>query len=133
MSNVRPMKLQPFVRVDDTAFSAVSADITNLLGEPLRTGRNDVGLNELDYGDVVYRFQDNGRLEEITKQASVVVLGTVAVPFGTLASFIREHDRAAFERAGFLVSPQFGLAFDPTDACWVTAIARHCVSTWKAL
>jgi hypothetical protein len=127
------MKLQPFVKVDETAFSASRADITSLLGEPLREGRNDVGLNELDYGDVVYRFQDGGRLEEITKQASVVVLGTVVVPFDTLASFIREYDGAAFERAGFLVSPAFGLAFDPKDRCWVTAIAEHCINTWKAL
>ena len=127
------MKLEPFVSVDETNFSASSRDITNLKGEPLRRVRNDVGLNELDYGDVVYRFQDGGRLEEVTKEAAVVLLGTVAVPFGTLASFIRAHDGAAFERAGFLVSPGFGLAFDPSDACWVTAIARHCVTAWKAL
>jgi hypothetical protein len=127
------MKLQPFVRVDETDFSASSSDITSLKGEPLRERRNDVGLNEFDYGDVVYRFQDSGRLEEITKEASVVVLGNVAVPFDTLASFIKEHDRAAFERAGFLVSPEFGLAFDPTDPYWVTAIAKHCVITWKVL
>lgn len=131
--HVRAMKLEPFVSVDGTAFSATGTDITSVMGEPLRRGRNDVGLNELDYGDVVYRFQDCGRLEEITKQASVVVLGTVAVPFDTLASFIKGHDRAAFERAGFVVSPEFGLAFDPTDPCWVTAIAKHCVDTWRAL
>jgi hypothetical protein len=127
------MKLEPFVRVDETAFSASSGDITLLKGEPLRRGRNHVGLNELDYGDVVFRFQDCGRLEEISKEASVVVLGSVAVPFDTLASFIKEQDSAAFERGGFLVSPEFGLAFDPTDPCWVTAIAKHCVNTWKAL
>jgi len=127
------MKLHPFVRVDETAFTASSTDITNVMGEPLRKGRNDIGLNELDYGDVVYRFQDGGHLEEITKQAPVVILGIVAVPFDTLAFFVREHDDAAFERAGFLVSPKFGLAFDPTDPCWVTAIAKHCVNTWRAL
>jgi hypothetical protein len=121
------MKLQPFVGVDETDFSASRSDITSLKGEPLREGRNDVGLNELDYGDVVYRFQDGGRLEEITQEASVLLMGNVAVPFDTLASFIREHDGAAFERAGFLVSPEIGLAFDPKDPCWVTAIAKHCV------
>lgn len=127
------MKLEPFVKVDETEFSATSADITQVMGKPLRTGRNDVGLNEFDYGDFVFRFQDCGRLEEITKQAPVVVLGKIAVPFGTLASFIKEHDDAAFERAGFVVSPKFGVAFDPTEPSWVTAIARHCLDTWKAL
>ena len=130
---ISPVKLEPFVRLDETAFSASSKDITRLKGEPLRRSRNDVGLNELDYGDVVYRFQDCGRLEEISKEASVLALGTVAVPFGTLASFIRGHDGAAFERAGFLVSPEFGLAFDPAEPCWITAIAKHCVHTWKTL
>jgi len=127
------MKLQPFDSVDETAFTASSTDITNAMGEPSRMGRNDVGLNELDYGDVVYRFQDCGRLEEITKQASVVILGNVAIPFNALASFISENDSTAFERAGFLVSPEFGLAFDPTEPCWVTAIAPHCVDAWRAL
>ncbi|HEX6706111.1 MAG TPA: hypothetical protein VF169_15220 [Albitalea sp.] len=127
------LALLPYSSVDDTPFTASRADITRILGEPLRQGRNDVGLNELDYGDVVYRFQDGGRLEEITRQARVILLGTVAVPFDTLAAFIRAHDDGAFERAGFLVSPAFGLAFDPRDPHWVTAIARHCVDTWRAL
>jgi hypothetical protein len=34
---------------------------------------------------------------------------------------------------GFIVSPKFGLAFDPDDAPWVTALAEHCIDTWRAL
>lgn len=127
------MKLAPYVQVDDTPFSASSADIVRTYGRPWRSLRNEVGLNELDYGDVVYRFQDCGRLEEITLQAQVVTLGNVAVPFETLAAFIRRQDPDAFERAGFLVSPEFGLAFDPDEPFWVTALARHCIPEWKAL
>lgn len=92
-----------------------------------------MGLNELDYGDVVYRFQDCGRLEEITMQAEVLNIGNVAVPFANLAAFIRAHDSEAFERAGFVISPQFGLAFDPLQPSWVTALARHCLLEWKCL
>lgn len=127
------MKLEPYERVDGTPFSVSSADIVRSRGEPWRSGRNGVGLNELDYGDVVYRFQDSGRLEEITKQAEVVTLGNVVVRFETLAAFIRGQDPDAFERAGFLVSPGFGLAFDPREPFWVTALARHCIPEWKAL
>jgi hypothetical protein len=87
----------------------------------------------MDYGDVVYRFQDCGRLEEITLQAVVVMLGNVAVRFATLAAFIRAQDPEAFERAGFLVSPRFGPAFDPAEPFWVTALARHCIGEWRAL
>lgn len=127
------MKLQPYERVDDTPFSASSEDIVRRRGRPWRSQRNDVGLDELDYGDVVYRFQDGGRLEEVTLEAEVVTLGNVAVPFDTLAAFIRHQDPEAFERAGFLVSPEFGLAFDPREPFWVTALARHCIPEWRAL
>jgi hypothetical protein len=127
------MKLQSYVQVDGTPFSASSADIVRQRGQPWRALRNDVGLNELDYGDVVYRFQDGGRLEEVTLQAQVVTLGNVSVPFSALAGFIRSQDPEAFERAGFLVSPGFGLAFDPAEPFWVTALAQHCIPEWRAL
>ena len=29
--------------------------------------------------------------------------------------------------------PRFGLAFVPADPDWVTALARHCIPTWRAL
>lgn len=127
------VKLEPFVQVDDTPFSVSSADILRRRGKPWRAGRNGVGLNELDYGHVVFRFQDCGRLEEVTTQAEVVTIGNVAVPFDALAGFLRGQDAEAFERAGFLVSPAFGLAFDPSEPYWVTALARHCLGEWKAL
>lgn len=132
-SNVRPMHLAPFLSVDETFFSASREDILAQRGEPASTYRNAVGLNELDYGNVVFRFQDCGRLEEITKQAEVLSLGTVAVPFASLRHFVEEQDPAAFERAGFLVSPKFGLAFDPECPSWVTALAAHCIESWRAL
>jgi hypothetical protein len=127
------MKLAPFLRVDDMPFEASEDDVVRARGEPAGRGRNDVGLNELDYGDVVYRFQDCGRLEEVTMQALVVDLGTIAVPFGALAAFVREHDAASFERAGFVVSPASGLASAPREAPWDTALARHCIAQWRAL
>jgi hypothetical protein len=127
------MTLQPYVQVDGTPFSVSSADIERERGKPWRAGRNGVGLNELDYGEVIYRFQDCGRLEEITLQARVVKLGNIAVPFEALAGFIRGQDPEAFDRAGFLVSPAFGVAFDPAEPFWVTALARHCIAEWEKL
>jgi len=46
----------------------------------------------MDYGSVVYRFQDCGRLEEITTRAPVVYIGAVDVPFNALESFVRSND-----------------------------------------
>lgn len=127
------VKLDPYEQVDGTSFAVRTEDIVRRRGQPWRAQRNDVGLNELDYGDVVYRFQDCGRLEEITLEAPRITVGNVVVPFEALAAFIRAQDPDAFERAGFLVSPGFGLAFDPREPFWVTALARHCIPEWEAL
>lgn len=127
------MRLDPYRSVDDLPFTATMDDVRRRHGVPRRESRNEVALNELDYGHVVYRFQDNGRLEEVTMRAAVLHLAGVAVPFASLAAFVREHDDEAFRAAGFFVSPKFGVAFDPADSNWVTALAAHCLPQWQAL
>jgi hypothetical protein len=127
------MRLQPFVSVDGLAFDVSPEELLRRRGAPGRRGRNDVGLDELDYGSVVFRFQDCGRLEEVTAEAPVLSLGAIAVPFGALESFVRSHDESMFERAGFLISPAYGFAFDPQCPSWVTALAAHCIDEWRAL
>jgi hypothetical protein len=127
------MRLLPFIGVDGTPFTVTRGDVLALRGTPVRTGRNAAALNELDYGDVIYRFQDSGRLEEITRKADVVHLGPVAVPRQALTAFITRQDGGAFAVAGFLVSPAFGLAFDPADPHWITALARHAIRPWRTL
>lgn len=127
------MHLKPYIHVDETPFSATEQEIVASRGEPRKRLRNSVQLNELDYGDVVFRFQDCGRLEEITKLAPVVFIDEQLVLFPSLAEFVRRNDPSVFERAGFLVSPAFGIAFDPHCPSWVTALARHCIDTWREL
>jgi hypothetical protein len=127
------VKIDPYVSVDGLPFSTRAEGLCARLGPPVRTSRNEVALNEMDYGHAVFRFQDNGRLEEITQRGAVVHLGAVAVPFAALAAFIAEHDPGQFERAGYVVSPRFGLAFVPGQPPWVTALARHCIDSWRAL
>lgn len=127
------MKLDPYVQVDGTPFTASPERIVAERGAPLRQQRNGVGLHELDYGHVVYRFQDSGRLEEVTARAPVLYLGAQDVPFAALEDFVQQHDALAFERGGFLVSPKFGLAFAPHCPDWVTALAAHCIDTWRSL
>ena len=127
------MKIDPFVSVDETPFSASREDILNARGRPSRSCRNGVGLHELDYGDVVYRFQDCGRLEEVTMRATTLTLGEIDIPFEALSDYLRAHDPSMFEKADFLVSPRFGLAFAPDCPPWITALARHCLESWRAI
>jgi hypothetical protein len=127
------VKLVPFVCVDATPFTATREDLERACGRPADEGFNLVGLTELDYGAVVFRFQSSGRLEEITLQADVVEVDGTCVPFDALESFVVRHDAAVFRRAGFVVSPRFGVAFDPSSDRWVTALAAHCMDEWRAL
>jgi hypothetical protein len=75
------MRLEPFERVDGRAFSVTRADLVASLGSPQRESQNALGLYELDYGTVVYRFQLSGRLEEVTAEAPVLHVDNVSVPF----------------------------------------------------
>jgi hypothetical protein len=129
------VKLLPCTQIDDLPFSATAADLHRLRGPPGREADNDVGMRELDYGNAVYRFQlSTGHLEEVTMRAPVLHLpGGVAVPFAALAAFLREHDPATFRAGGFIVSPAFGIAFDPSDSNWVTALAAHALPEWRKL
>ena len=129
------MKLQPFSQVDDLPFTTTAEHLRQRRGSPGREADNEVGMRELDYGDAVYRFQlSTGRLEEVTMRAPVLYLPDgVAVPFATLAPFLREHDPGTFRAGGFMVSPAFGIAFDPSDSNWVTALAAHALPEWRKL
>ncbi len=127
------MRLVPYIAVDGVPFATSPAQLHARFGPPLRRERTPVGLNEHDYGDRVFRFQDSGRLEEITQRAPQLQLGELGIAFATLAAYVRAHDAEAFERAGFLVSPRYGLAFVPGAPDWVTALAAHCIDTWRAM
>lgn len=127
------MQLIPFVSVDGLLFTSLREDIERQWGRPVEEGFNLVGLTELDYGWVVFRFQSSGRLEEITTQADEIAVDGHAVSFGALEAFVCRHDAAVFRRAGFVVSPRFGLAFDPTSDRWVTVLAAHCLDEWRKL
>ena len=127
------MHLTPYQSVNGIAFTATRSDILRAHGQPRSEERNNVGLTALDYERVVYRFQDSGWLEEVTARAPVLHLGNVAIAFAHLATFVRANDVEAFERADFLVSPRYGIAFVPLEPCWVTALARYCLGQWVAL
>ena len=127
------MRLDPFVSVDGTPFTVAREELVKAFGPPLRQTRNAVALDEFDYGEKVFRFQDSRRLEEVTTRVSVLHLGPLAIPFGAIEPFVRSHDPSMFERAGFIVSPRFGLAFSPPGGCWVTALAAHCLDEWRSL
>lgn len=127
------MKVVPFESVGEVKFSDSRKDIIAALGKPDQEVGNCIGLHELKYQNIIYRFDKAGALEEITVHAPVLDLGAVSVPFSVLSAYIHQQDHSAFTKAGFLVSPQFGLAFDPDCPPWVTVITKHSIDLWRAV
>lgn len=127
------MKLEPFVRIDSILFTASHEDIVRRYGPPSHEELTESGLTILDYGEMVFRFLGNGRLDEVSIQAKSLHLGQIIVPFQNLVGFVRLQDRNAFDRLGFTVSPRYGVAFIPYRRFWITALSRRAVLRWKGL
>ena len=123
----------PYLLVDRLPFVARQEQVRRHYGQPLRRERLEIGLQTLDYGSWVARFQASGQLEEVTKRAPALFLLRQRVLFADLDRFVRQHDAGFFVRGGFVVSPRFGLAFVPDEPDWVTALAAHCIPAWRAM
>jgi len=126
------MRITPLTKVNDIAFGSSQDAIAAALGKPDKISTNSLGLVELSYPSAIYRFGGAG-LEEATLNAKVIELGAVAVPFKLLGSYMRESDPSCFESSGFIVSPAYGIAYDPEYPCWVTAFAQSGIALWQAI
>lgn len=126
------MLFVPLNAVNNIHFGATSSEVEALLGEPVRRSTDRMGRVELHFGSAIYRFSGES-LEEVTIEAPVVSIATVAIPFHHLADYLRENDPACFERVGFIISPAYGLAHDPQFACWVTAFPTSLVELWRSV
>ena len=127
------MRIVPFAQVEDVFFGASQANLLSMRGEPVSRRVNRDSLAELDYGAGIYRFDASDALVEITVNVPVVDLDGHRVPYALLRSYIAGRDISMFERAGFVVSPSFGIAFDPECPFWVTAFPRESIELWRAL
>lgn len=125
------VEIIPFVRVGDVAFGSDPAAVIGIMGERYTQQVNRIGLTEIDYGTAVYRFDDDAVLVEITVGAPVLELDGQDIAFEALADFLRANDPNAFECAGFMISPRYGIAFDPWHASWVTAFPENMIDSWR--
>jgi len=126
------MRIEPYKRVDAIEFGASRDLVVASLGKPMREGRTRKGMVELEYPSGFYRFNANSLLAEISVDTPVVELDTMSVPFKNLGAFLRNQDHETFEAMGFIVSPKYGIAFDPHDASWVTAFPQESLSLWRS-
>ena len=127
------MKLSPYSHVGNVTFGIGPDALVQVAGQPHSQRSNRASETELDYGSIVYRFDSNSTLVEITADSPALELDGYLIPFPLLAGYVREHDQSAFERVGFLVSPRFGIAHDPDCPSWVTAFPEESLDRWRAI
>ncbi|MEM8661517.1 MAG: hypothetical protein AAGF35_11585 [Pseudomonadota bacterium] len=106
-------------------------ELLSYLGCPNSNMKNSIGLVELDFGSKVFRFDPSGALSEVTIESEVVELDHTSIPFEDLAARLKAEDAGVFEKYGFIVSPEFGLAFDPEHSPWVTVLTKRGLAAWQ--
>jgi hypothetical protein len=127
------MRIEPYKKVEALSLAIREDELTVLLGPPDRKISNRVGLVEYRYVARIFRFEAVGNLCEVTVEAETVELNGVIIPFSRLAGFIETQDAHAFVRHGFIVSPDFGLAFDPEFSPWVTVLTKAGLALWQKI
>lgn len=126
------MKIDPYTSAAGLPFGSSPDAIANFLGQPAQQTTNNIDLLEWDYGDSVVRFNAAQQVVEITLAADFVEIDNIAIPFRNLLDFIEVNDPGMFHRVGFVVSPAYGLAFDPEQAPWITAFAHGELQQWQS-
>lgn len=125
------MKIAPLHGVGTLEFGSNQADCISTLGAPVRETTSRLGEKEFHYPHAIYRFSQNNNLVEVTLDASLVELENKFIPFPLLANFLEQNDHESFETVGFIVSPKFGIAFDPQCPSWVTAFPKESITKWQ--
>lgn len=125
------MKIEPYKKAGEVSLDIKESELLRNLGNPERKSINNIGLVEFDFGDRVFRFDSTGTLNEATIESEVIEIESASIPFKNLGLHIKEEDSAAFEKYGFIVSPLFGVAFDPEHSPWVTVITKRGLAAWQ--
>ncbi len=127
------MNIEPYKSVGVVNLDVQVIELLELFGMPERKETNHIGLVEYDYGSQIFRFDSAGILEEITVDAESIELDGITIPFSKLPSYIKAEDTGLFERYGSIISPKFGLAFNPDHQSWVTVITKSGIVAWEKI
>ena len=125
------MKIDPYKQLDGIDLNTSSKQIIAEVGLLSTVRQNDIGFTEYDFGKYVFRFESSGNLSEVTADCPSVDLETQTVLFEELEAFVKRSDPQYFDKLGFLVSPRYGIAFDPDCSPWVTVLTSSGLRCWK--
>ena len=127
------MRIEPFSKLGNVSLDITREGLELLLGAPSTKRTNRVGLEEHEYENSVYRFEASGVLSEVTIRAVHVEFGKIGVDFANLAGFIASNDPDSVEKHGFVLSPIYGVAFDPEHRPWLTVLTKTGLDAWQKL
>lgn len=126
------MKIIPFKKVIDVSFGDSKVDIISKHGKAERESENSVESKELVYSDKIFRFRHEAEtLHEVTLNSEYFDLDGREIGFAGLGFFIAKNDTSSFKTNGFLVSPKYGLAFDPHDKYFLTVFCQADLERWR--
>ena len=122
---------RPYKSINEIPFDSRESEVIERFGLPDSTGVNSIGLKEYDYGESIYRFDSRGKLVEVTVNLEELALDSQVVKFCELEGYLTKNDVGIFNKYGFLVSPKFGLAFDPDHKHWITFFREAELEDWR--
>ncbi|EHK5111995.1 hypothetical protein I2702_004822 [Vibrio parahaemolyticus] len=125
------MAIVPFLEIDGISLDTSSRAVMEIKGHPNSIKTNSLGLTEIDFGSCVYRFDKEDRLYEVTLNTPSIKLAGVSVTFEQLGKYVKQTDNNWFDKYGFIVSPKFGVAFDPEHSPFLTVLTKLGLQGWK--
>lgn len=134
------MRVVPYVSTAGVLFGSKEEDICNALGQPSRREYNRLEQLELIYDFCTFRLSKaEGKLVEATANSECFEIeglrfpgkGCREIAFVELGYAIAKLDKESFLCHGFVVSPAFGLAFDPQFHPYLTVFARTELPGWQ--
>jgi len=124
------MKFSPFKSINGIPFNYSKDDIIQAIGNPENVTVNNLGWEELNYDELIFRLDKKGKLVEITANLENVDLNGIKIQYRHLKEYLSKNDNEVFDRVGFTVSPKFGIAFDSEHQFWVTHFRQSELEGW---
>ncbi len=125
------MLIEAFKKLDNIALDIKETEIESRIKMDCKISKESGKLSEYDFGKYVFRFNEVGNLVEVTADAPIIDFDEKGIGFNKLHSFLMNEDSNVFEKFGFIVSPKYGIAFDPAYFPWVTFLSAEGLQCWQ--
>jgi hypothetical protein len=136
------MRIVPYISAHGVSFGSSEESVVSILGSEFKRQFNRTGQIELIYDAYTFRLS---RDEQVFVEATIdsecfEIEGCTLhstkmneISFAELGFTVAKLDNQSFEAQGFIVSPKFGVAFDPHFPSWLTVFAKGELNAWQNL